>query len=66
MTGRLGVVFAMVLAAVVASDPVPDPGPVFDPTVQTGSCDWTCGSAKFRTFGACDAACDSPCERLCW
>lgn len=69
MSVRFGITLALLLAATVfASPPAPAPtGPeLFDVTVETGSCDWYCGAARYRSASVCDAACADPCERLCW
>ena len=33
---------------------------------EKGTCDWYCDTASYRTAAACDLACDTPCERICW
>lgn len=57
------VVFACLSALFLSAGSPPEIAPAAE--AAKGSCDWYCDSDAYRT-AACDLACDTPCERICW
>ncbi|MEZ4237431.1 MAG: hypothetical protein R3F59_15045 [Myxococcota bacterium] len=62
---RFGFVAALILAAASLGAPTPAASA---PTASTdwGGCSWYCGSVRYASYSACNAACGTDCEPLCW